>query len=117
MSDLPAERSDAAEAMRDLIETWYRTGAPPAFIALLVGVSEQEVAAILAGSDDVLYATATPERLQRVDAIMTQWHAGWLQLRAERLRRARAHDTGSPSTNRNGHHREGDLGGEDRPGR
>ena len=93
MMDVPAESANPHDAMRGFINACYR-GGPDAHLLVeyLLGLTEWEQDEFLAGNDAVWVAKKTPERLQRLDAIMTQVILTWRQQRAERLRTVSAQD-------------------------
>jgi hypothetical protein len=98
MTDLPAESAFPPDALRRFINIWYRAGAAaPVFIEILLGLTEREQDEFMAGHDEMWLAKETPERLQRLYAIMTQLHMAWRQQRAEELRNMSAHDGGNRS--------------------
>ena len=96
MTDVPAESANPHDAWRGVINAFYRGGADaPLFVEFLLGLTKSEQDEFLAGNDAVWLAKKTPERLQRLDAFVTQLHKTWRQHRAEELCHMSAQDGGN----------------------
>jgi hypothetical protein len=98
MSNLSAESANPHDALRGVINAFYHGGADaPLVVEFLLGLTTSEQEEFLAGNDAVWLAKKTPERLQRLDAFVTQLHTAWWQHRAEELRHMSAQDGGTQS--------------------